>query len=257
MWPPSASSPRARPRSRRGTRTSGSTAPTRPPRRCPMPAGTSLMEPFDVMDAGRMAVFTDPEGAAFCVWQAKQHKGARIVNEHGSLNFNGLNTRDPRGRRSVLRLGVRMGDARRSSGGAEMWRCRATATTSSERHPGPPQADGRDGRPGGLRGRGREPESDRQRAARRPGALERHVRGRRRRRDRLDGGRARRTSARGAVRRPVGEDDGDRRSRRARRSSRASSSLETRTWPRRPIKPARPRRRTRKRTAAAGSARGV
>src|SRR5205807_166282 len=25
------------------------------------------------------------------------HRGARIVNEHGSLNFNGLNTRDPGG----------------------------------------------------------------------------------------------------------------------------------------------------------------
>ena len=52
------------------------------------------MEPFDVGDAGRMAVFADPEGATFCVWQAKQHRGARIVNEPGSLNFNDLNTRD-------------------------------------------------------------------------------------------------------------------------------------------------------------------
>src|SRR5688572_17401658 len=32
--------------------------------------GGVVMEPFDVMDAGRMAVFTDPEGAAFCAWQA-------------------------------------------------------------------------------------------------------------------------------------------------------------------------------------------
>jgi uncharacterized protein len=56
--------------------------------------GGVVMEPFDVMDAGRMAVFTDPEGAAFCVWQAKENKGARIVNEHGSLNFNDLHTRD-------------------------------------------------------------------------------------------------------------------------------------------------------------------
>jgi predicted enzyme related to lactoylglutathione lyase len=62
--------------------------------------GRVLMEPFDVMEAGRMAVFTDPEGAAFCVWQAKEHKGARIVNEPGSLNFNGLNTRDPEGAKS-------------------------------------------------------------------------------------------------------------------------------------------------------------
>jgi predicted enzyme related to lactoylglutathione lyase len=59
--------------------------------------GQVLMDPFDVMDAGRMAVCADPEGAAFCVWQAKQHKGARIVNEAGSLNFNGLNTRDVEG----------------------------------------------------------------------------------------------------------------------------------------------------------------
>jgi uncharacterized protein len=56
--------------------------------------GSVVMEPFDVMDSGRMAVFTDREGAAFCVWQPKQHKGARIVNEHGSLNFNDLHTRD-------------------------------------------------------------------------------------------------------------------------------------------------------------------
>ena len=52
------------------------------------------MEPFDVMDAGRMAVCTDPEGAAFGVWQAKENKGAQIVNEPGTLNLNGLNTRD-------------------------------------------------------------------------------------------------------------------------------------------------------------------
>jgi predicted enzyme related to lactoylglutathione lyase len=54
-----------------------------------------LTEPFEVMDAGRMAVLADPEGAALCVWQARAHRGARIVNEPGSLNFNVLNTRDP------------------------------------------------------------------------------------------------------------------------------------------------------------------
>ena len=56
-------------------------------------AGGEVMEPFDVMDSGRMAVVIDPEGAAFRVWQAKEHRGARVVNEHGSLNFNGLATR--------------------------------------------------------------------------------------------------------------------------------------------------------------------
>ena len=59
--------------------------------------GQVLTEPFDVMTAGRMAVFADPEGAVFCVWQAKEHRGTQIVNEHGSLNFNDLHTRDPEG----------------------------------------------------------------------------------------------------------------------------------------------------------------
>lgn len=62
--------------------------------------GNVVTEPFDVFGAGRMAVFTDPEGAAFCVWQADQHRGAQIVNEPGSLNFNGLNTRDVAGARA-------------------------------------------------------------------------------------------------------------------------------------------------------------
>lgn len=56
--------------------------------------GSVLAEPFDVMDAGRMAVLSDPEGARFMVWQARNHRGARIVNEHGALVFNNLNTRD-------------------------------------------------------------------------------------------------------------------------------------------------------------------
>src|SRR5207302_4926214 len=95
--------------------------------------GQVLVEPFDVMDAGRMAVFADPEGAVFCVWQAKQHKGARVVNEAGSLNFNGLNTRG-RGRREVLlRLGVRLADpdagGRRRDVDVARLRCPPGATT--------------------------------------------------------------------------------------------------------------------------------
>jgi predicted enzyme related to lactoylglutathione lyase len=59
--------------------------------------GVVLMEPFDVMQAGRMAVIADPEGAVFFLWQANETQGAQVVNEHGSLNFNGLATRDPEG----------------------------------------------------------------------------------------------------------------------------------------------------------------
>jgi predicted enzyme related to lactoylglutathione lyase len=62
--------------------------------------GTVLMEPGDVGDSGRMAVLADAAGAAFRVWQAKEHRGAAIVNEHGSVNFNDLHTRDLDGARS-------------------------------------------------------------------------------------------------------------------------------------------------------------
>ena len=41
-----------------------------------------------------MAVFADCEGAVFRVWEPKQHQGSAIVNEHGSVNFNTLHTRD-------------------------------------------------------------------------------------------------------------------------------------------------------------------
>jgi predicted enzyme related to lactoylglutathione lyase len=83
--------------------------------------GRVLMEPFDVMDAGRMAVLADLEGAVFCVWQAKQHLGARIVNEDGSLNFNGLNTRDVERAKSFY--GSVFGwEALDAGGGTQMWR---------------------------------------------------------------------------------------------------------------------------------------
>jgi predicted enzyme related to lactoylglutathione lyase len=78
------------------------------------------MEPFDVGDAGRMAVFSDPEGAAFCVWQAKRHKGARIINEAGSLNFNGLNTRDVESAKSFY-YSVFGWRTLTVAGGVEMW----------------------------------------------------------------------------------------------------------------------------------------
>src|SRR5690349_20315221 len=56
--------------------------------------GGTVSGPVDVAEAGRMAVLADPEGAVFSVWQAREHKGARVVNEHGALNFNILKTGD-------------------------------------------------------------------------------------------------------------------------------------------------------------------
>jgi uncharacterized protein len=56
--------------------------------------GSVLSEPADVGDSGRTALCADPDGAAFCLWQPQEHRGAAIVNEPGSLNFNDLRARD-------------------------------------------------------------------------------------------------------------------------------------------------------------------
>jgi uncharacterized protein len=97
--------------------------------------GQVVVEPFDVMDSGRMAVFTDPEGAAFCVWQAKEHKGAQIVNEHGSLNFNGLNTRDPEAAKPFYRA-VFGWETIGLGGGAQMWTLPGYGDHLEEGNPG-------------------------------------------------------------------------------------------------------------------------
>ena len=56
--------------------------------------GTVVSEPFDIFDAGRMAVFIDPTGAAILTWQAKEHHGAQLANEPNTLVWNELYTRD-------------------------------------------------------------------------------------------------------------------------------------------------------------------
>jgi uncharacterized protein len=57
--------------------------------------GNVLAEPMDVMDLGRMAIFADPTGAVFGIWQPGTFPGASIVNEPGALSWNELGTRDP------------------------------------------------------------------------------------------------------------------------------------------------------------------
>jgi predicted enzyme related to lactoylglutathione lyase len=56
--------------------------------------GTVMAEPMDVMDLGRMAIFADPGGAVFGIWQPGTFTGAGIVNEPGAISWNELNTRD-------------------------------------------------------------------------------------------------------------------------------------------------------------------
>jgi hypothetical protein len=49
---------------------------------------------FDVMDAGRMGVVQDPQGAFFLVWEPKDHVGAGLVNARGALSWNELASPD-------------------------------------------------------------------------------------------------------------------------------------------------------------------
>ena len=55
---------------------------------------------FDVLDAGRMGVVQDPQGAYFMVWEPRANIGAGLVNAHGALSWNELASPIPRGRRA-------------------------------------------------------------------------------------------------------------------------------------------------------------
>lgn len=58
--------------------------------------GGSIIQPsFDVMDAGRMALLSDPNGAMFGIWQPNLGIGAELVNDPGTLCLNQLNTDNP------------------------------------------------------------------------------------------------------------------------------------------------------------------
>jgi hypothetical protein len=57
--------------------------------------GQLVAGPLDVMGQGRMAVFMDPTGAAFSVWQPQAHTGSGIVGEPGTMWWHELNTREP------------------------------------------------------------------------------------------------------------------------------------------------------------------
>lgn len=110
--------------------------------------GRVAVEPFDVMDAGRMAVVTDPEGAAFCLWQAREQKGAGVVNEHGALNFNGLATSDPE--RAKAFYGAVFGWETLALPSGVMWTLRGYGDHLEEASPGLRQQMAQMGAPEGF-----------------------------------------------------------------------------------------------------------
>jgi predicted enzyme related to lactoylglutathione lyase len=80
--------------------------------------GGVVVEPMDVMDLGRMAVFADPTGAVFGVWQPKEFAGADLVNEPSSLCWNEVHTRDPETNKAFYRSVFGWGAGRPSFEGA-------------------------------------------------------------------------------------------------------------------------------------------
>ncbi|BBL74355.1 VOC family protein [Methylomagnum ishizawai] len=57
--------------------------------------GQVPMPPMDIFQAGRMAMVVDPTGAALAIWEPRDHAGADVVNQAGSLCWNELLTHDP------------------------------------------------------------------------------------------------------------------------------------------------------------------
>lgn len=56
--------------------------------------GEAIDGAFDVLDAGRMAILKDPQGAVFAVWEPRARIGAERVNDVGCLTMNELATTD-------------------------------------------------------------------------------------------------------------------------------------------------------------------
>jgi predicted enzyme related to lactoylglutathione lyase len=56
--------------------------------------GAVMVEPMDVMDAGRFAFVMHPAGGIIGMWQAGRTIGAQLVNEAGAFTWNELHTRD-------------------------------------------------------------------------------------------------------------------------------------------------------------------
>lgn len=53
-----------------------------------------IVDPFDVMDVGRMSVIADPTGAFLSLWEPRTSIGAELVNVPGALTWNELATSD-------------------------------------------------------------------------------------------------------------------------------------------------------------------
>ena len=181
---------RGTPSPRRGTPTSRSRAPTRPRRRSPRRAARCVMDPFDVSDAGRMAVLADPPGRGVLRLAGGSDRGraARQRARHLELQ-RPQHAATPRARSpSTARCsaGRRPDPSADGDGGLVLAPARATATSSTSATPARASAWRRMGAPEGFEDAVAwlTQMTDEQFPAEAPPHWGDHLRGRRRRRDR-------------------------------------------------------------------------
>lgn len=106
--------------------------------------GQVLVAPFDVRDAGRMAVFADPAGAVFSVWQPMRMPGAELRDAPGAMCWNELVSPDPEGAVLFYELVFGWHPEEQSSAGPGYtgWRCGARIVAGMLPTPGSdPPAD--------------------------------------------------------------------------------------------------------------------
>lgn len=71
---------------------------------CTALKGRVLKAPFDLMDAGRMAVLEDPTGGVFAVWEPHAFAGFGVRGEPGALAWPELSTPDGNAAREFYRM---------------------------------------------------------------------------------------------------------------------------------------------------------
>ena len=74
--------------------------------------GQLLMEPMEVTDVGRMAIASDITGAAFGIWQARNHIGVQVANVPGAFTWSEHMSRDFEGAKAFYAavFGYEFGD---------------------------------------------------------------------------------------------------------------------------------------------------
>ena len=90
--------------------------------------GDVMLDPMDVRQYGRLAVFSDPTGAVFGVWQPGENKGAGLVSEPGSVAWHQVNTRDPEKALEFYSSVFGWESDKVDTGGADYWQLTSEGT---------------------------------------------------------------------------------------------------------------------------------